>query len=145
MSGGDSEESEASRVFRVQSVRGELDARATQITPSLDNINSHDVFIIYSGTGLIIWNGANSDGEEAKEAVRLAQQLYPDLTAAVVQQGEEPEEFWTILGAEPGSEIGDTDGVNAPILSPRLFHVTARRAWEIFNFRRSVTLLSLTQ
>jgi len=136
-SGGDEEDSQTSRVFRVQSVLGELDARATEITPSLDNINSSDVFILYSGSSVIIWNGANSNAEEAKEAVRLADQLFPEIAGTVVQQGEEPEEFWTILGAEAGSEIGDTDGVSAPILSPRLFHVTARRAWEISNFRRS--------
>ena len=124
----------------MQSVLGELDARATEITPSLDNINSSDVFILYSGSSVIIWNGANSNAEEAKEAVRLADQLFPEIAGIVVQQGEEPEEFWTILGAEAGSEIGDTDGVTGPLLSPRLFHVTARRAWEISNFRRSVTI-----
>ena len=63
----------------MQSVLGELDARATEITPSLDNINSSDVFILYSGSSVIIWNGANSNAEEAKEAVRLADQLFPEI------------------------------------------------------------------
>jgi len=125
------------RVFRVQCVRGEMDARATQVTPSLDSISTDDVFILYSGAEVIIWFGATSNAEEATEAGRLASKLYPDITANVVQQGEEPAQFWTILGAEAGAEITNTDNVSGPVLSPRLFHVTARRAWEISHFKRS--------
>ena len=141
MSSAEVAEGGESQVFRVQSVRGEMDARATQITPTLENINSHDVFILGYGSGVIVWNGSDCNAEEAKEAVRLAGQLFSDIIVVVVRQGEEPEEFWTILGAEAGSAIGDGEGVTGPVLSPRLFHVTAKRAWEIHNFKRSVTFL----
>ena len=71
--------------------------------------------------------------------MRLADKLYHGVSTTVVQQGEEPEEFWAILGSEPGSEIPNQELLTGPVLSPRLFHVTARRAWEIFNFKQAVT------
>ena len=125
-----------SRVFRVQCVRGEMDARATQVSANIENIRSDDVFILSTTTEVLVWKGSASNTEEAVEGERLAGKLYPDLALTVVEEGEEPTQFWNIIGAEPGSEIAASDLVTGPMLSPRLFHVTAKRAFEISNFKR---------
>ena len=127
-----------SRVFRVQCVRGEMDARATQVSATIDNIKSDDVFILSSSSEVLVWKGSASNAEEAVEGERLAGKFYPDLSVTVVQQGEEPALFWSIIGGEPGTEIPDQEDLTGPMLSPRLFHVTAKRAWEISNFKREV-------
>ena len=131
-----------SRVFRVQCVRGEMDARATQVSATIDNIKSDDVFILSSSSEVLVWKGSASNAEEAVEGERLAGKLYPDLPVSVVQQGEEPTLFWRIIGAEPGTEIPDQGELTGPMLSPRLFHVTAKRAWEISHFKREVIFTS---
>ena len=128
------------RMFRVQCVRGEMDARATQVSANIDNIKSDDVFILSTHCEVLVWKGSGSNAEEAVEGERLARKLYPDLPMTVVQQGEEPTQFWSCIGAEPGAQIGDQDLVTGPMLSPRLFHVTAKRAWEISHFKREVIL-----
>ena len=125
-------------MFRVQCVRGEVDARATQVSANIDNIKTEDVFILSSSSEVLVWKGSASNAEEAVEGERLAGVVYPDLPPPVGTQGDEPTQFWTILGAEPGSEIADRDDVTGPMLSPRLFHVTAKSAWEISNFKREV-------
>ena len=129
-----------SRVFRVQCVRGEQDARATQVSPSIANMRSDDVFILSSRSEVLVWKGSSSNAAESVEGERLAAKLYPDLPRSVVQQGQEPSLFWSILGAEPGTEIADSEALNAPVLSSRLFHVTAKRAFEISDFKRDVSL-----
>ena len=129
-----------SRVFRVQCVRGELDARATQVSASLANIRSDDVFILSTKSEVLVWKGSASNAEESAEGKRLAGKLYPDLALSVVQQGQEPPLFWTILGAKPGSKIPDDPALTGPMLSARLFHITAKRAFEISDFKREVIL-----
>ena len=82
--------------------------------------------------------------EEESQAVRLAQVLSPGRKHSNVKQGEEPAEFWAALGGEV--EVKNLDTLSRPARSPRLFHIDEKRwkgyrAFEIFDFEKSVSLL----
>merc|ERR1711879_497864 len=51
--------------------------------------------------------------------MKVAKELSPDMTVDIIEEGNEPEEFWSALGGK-----GDYSKIrrNAPILDPRLFH-----------------------
>ena len=57
-----------------------------------------------------------------------------------MRDGENEDVFWTTLGVDPESVLKSSDDdYNKPVLEPRLFHITQRRAFEINNFQKSVS------
>lgn len=64
----------------------------------------------------------------------------PDREAETIQEGSEPEDFWSSLGGQ--GEYSTEIDLDKPILMPRLFHVRMMpsgkfRAVEINNFEQS--------
>lgn len=57
-----------------------------------------------------------------------------------MRDGENEDLFWTTLGVDAESVLKSSDDAfNKPVLDPRLFHITPKRVFEIFNFQKSVS------
>jgi len=55
-----------------------------------------------------------------------------------LRDGENEDVFWTTLGVDAESVLKSSDDAfNKPVLDPRLFHITPKRVFEIFNFQKS--------
>ncbi|XP_043968229.1 gelsolin-like [Gambusia affinis] len=106
------------RLFQVRS-NPAGDTRAMEVGPSSSRLNSNDAFLLMAAGGVWLWKGRGSSAAEAKGAEHLAQVL--QVNPAPLEEGEEPDEFWAVLG-------GKDDYCRAPRLSnkmdahpPRLF------------------------
>ena len=89
---------------------------------------------------MIIWGGEEREEmqEETDQAIRIAGNLFPGVEPTVTKMGDDGEEqFWSTLGLS-SSDVKMVDDFNKPSLQPRLFHITEKRAFEIFNFKPSV-------
>ena len=49
---------------------------------------------------------------------------------------DKEDDFWNALGGRRDAK--SSSDFNKPILEPRLFHITEKRAYEIFNFTQTV-------
>ena len=73
--------------------------------------------------------------------LRIAGNLFPGVEATVVNMGDDGEDqFWSILGVSKDDTIVTPEILNRPILEARLFHITAKRPFEINNFKKSVSI-----
>jgi len=84
--------------------------------------------------------GANDEEKDmAQNATKL---VAPDCEPTIVNEGEEPTEFWSSLGGEAQYNKG-YDGQGTPLLVPRLFHCHVSpagklRVEEITHFKQEV-------
>lgn len=127
------------KLFRVQTATGKEDTRAVQVSGEA-GISSQDAFILSDGESLLIWTGEEREGrqEEVEQATRIAGNLFPGVDATVVNMGDDGEDqFWSILGVSKDDTIVTPEILNRPILEARLFHITAKRPFEINNFKKS--------
>lgn len=111
------------RLFRVEGTELGVDMRAIQVSETADSLEDDDVYVLETAEIVYLWNGKESnDGEQevAKSFVKLV--VGDEKDVAVVQQGEEPQEFWDALGGEP-EEKEDPSGwrlaVNRRVTTPR--------------------------
>jgi len=111
---------DGTRLFRVRGT-SDQDVRAVQVQPEkAASLDTDDVFILEHKTeNLWVWVGEGASPFEREVAMKVAKELSPDMTVDIIEEGNEPEEFWSALGGK-----GDYSKIrrNAPILDPRLFH-----------------------
>lgn len=128
------------KLFRVQSATGDNDARAMQVTVE-DGVYSDDAYILASPDNLVIWSGVQRENmqEETDQAKRIAKGMFEDRESIeTMRDGENEDLFWTTLGVDAESVLKSSDDAfNKPVLDPRLFHITPKRVFEIFNFQKS--------
>jgi len=135
----DEEDDSSVKLFQVQTATGQDDSRAIQVDPAEDGVISDDVYILSSSGSVIIWGGEEREEmqEETDQAIRIAGNLFPGVEPTVTKMGDDGEEqFWSTLGLS-SSDVKMVDDFNKPSLEPRLFHITEKRAFEIFNFKPS--------
>eukprot|EP01127_Copromyxa_protea_P007652 TRINITY_DN1754_c0_g1_i4.p1 TRINITY_DN1754_c0_g1~~TRINITY_DN1754_c0_g1_i4.p1 ORF type:complete len:1145 (-),score=304.34 TRINITY_DN1754_c0_g1_i4:301-3735(-) len=126
-------------------VRGttERDTRTVEVPTQSCQLNSGDCFLVnyQNQKRQYIWNGKGSafvEREYAQKAASFLREIsdISDWDVIVVEEGEEPEEFWDLLG-------GKQDYMNAlelqgDVREPRLFHCSNASGQfeveEIFNF-----------
>lgn len=87
--------------------------------------------------------GSDFEKEMAANVVSL---LSPDHEPQVIEEGEEPEEFWEGLGGH-GDYDKEIDAPGAPFLEPRLFHCRILtngkfRVEEIAQFEQDVRFIN---
>jgi len=111
---------DGTRLFRVRGT-SDQDVRAVQVQPEkAASLDTDDVFILEHKTeNLWVWVGEGASPFEREVAMKVAKELSPDMTVDIIEEGNEPEDFWSALGGK-----GDYSKIrrNAPILDPRLFH-----------------------
>lgn len=116
----DTYDADGTRLFRI---RGTCDAdvRATQMPEEAASLSTNDVYILETPEHTYIWHGAAASEFEEEMAANVAQRLSPGRDAEVIEEGSEPESFWTALGGE-GDYDKELDPPGTPFLEPRLFH-----------------------
>lgn len=108
------------RLFRVRGT-GEENVRATQLQAKASNLESDDVFLVLTDDKTYIWQGKDSNEVERELANGFVEKLAPDAETIVVEEGEEPDEFWEAIGGKEDYGASFEDKLKA-VPEPRLFH-----------------------
>ncbi|XP_061588613.1 scinderin like b isoform X2 [Cololabis saira] len=104
------------RLFHIrQSSSGAT--RAVEVEPSASNLNTNDVFVLKSPSGLFVWRGDGSTEEEVKAANGVVGFLGG--SASQVSETKEPGDFWSALGGK--KEYQTSKSLRSTVRAPRLF------------------------
>lgn len=130
---------DGTRLFSIRGTCAE-DVRAVQVEEVAASLASDDVFILETPAMTYIWEGKGGSPFEKELARNLVSIVSPDHEISVIEEGSEPEEFWTALGGE-GAYDTELDPPGAPLLEQRLYHCRIRwegklRVEEIHNFEQ---------
>ncbi|PSN34433.1 Gelsolin, partial [Blattella germanica] len=132
---------DGTRFFQIRGTCAD-DVRAIQVPEVPASLNSDDVFILETPSATYLWIGKGSNDDEKEMAQNAVALVSPDREAVVVNEGEEPSEFWSALGGQ-GEYNKGFDGQSTPLLVPRLFHCHVSptgkfRVEEITHFKQEV-------
>ncbi|RDD41012.1 Advillin [Trichoplax sp. H2] len=125
---------------RLFQVRGTADnnCRAVQVIERASSLNSNDSFILESADRTFLWLGKGSNDDEKAIAEQVACVVAPNRDIEHIEEGDEPREFWDILGGKEKYADDKTLQEEYPSHPARLFHcsnATGRfKAEEITNF-----------
>ncbi|XP_055624818.1 gelsolin-like isoform X2 [Toxorhynchites rutilus septentrionalis] len=111
---------DGTRLFRVRGTCSD-DTRADQLPETASSLASDDVFILETPSTTYVWNGVGASDMEKEMAANIVGIIAPDQTPEVIEEGSEPDEFWSALGGK-GDYDREIDPNGAPFLNPRLFH-----------------------
>ncbi|GJQ68568.1 hypothetical protein Trydic_g14415 [Trypoxylus dichotomus] len=112
------------RMFKVRGTSA-VDVRAVQLIANASNLQSDDVFIVENGTYAWIWQGRYSNDEEKSFAAEILDSIVPDAEKVIIEEGEEPAEFWDALGGQAPYKSSFEDDLLP--LSTTLYHARLNR------------------
>jgi hypothetical protein len=121
-------------------IRGtnEFNTKAIAVEEKAYSLNSGDAFVLVNPDSEFVWYGRGANDEEREAAKKISAKLAGSRNVVEVNEGEEPEEFWSTLGGKteyPTSKTMEEGGRD-----PRLFqcsNVTGDFVVEeIFNFNQ---------
>ncbi|KAM9229872.1 advillin [Dugong dugon] len=95
---GNNEPDPPVRLFQIQG-NDKSNTKAVEAPAFASSLNSNDVFLLHTQTENYLWYGKGSSGDERAMAKELAG-LLCDGTEDTVVEGQEPAEFWDILGGK---------------------------------------------
>ncbi|XP_045783494.1 gelsolin-like [Maniola jurtina] len=103
------------RLFKVEGTKLGVDMRVTQIEESANLLEDDDIFVLETPSAVYVWSGKGSSEQEQEAAKEFVASLVGDDREVIeVNQGDEPEEFWEVLGGPPeGKELPSGWKVNA--------------------------------
>eukprot|EP00339_Tiarina_fusa_P025590 CAMPEP_0117014286 /NCGR_PEP_ID=MMETSP0472-20121206/11617_1 /TAXON_ID=693140 ORGANISM="Tiarina fusus, Strain LIS" /NCGR_SAMPLE_ID=MMETSP0472 /ASSEMBLY_ACC=CAM_ASM_000603 /LENGTH=1143 /DNA_ID=CAMNT_0004717805 /DNA_START=62 /DNA_END=3493 /DNA_ORIENTATION=- len=86
---------------RLYHIRGtnEVNVNACETVPLARNLNTNDSFVLVNSQKVFIWNGLGSNGYEKLASESLASKI-KDGEVYEVEEGDEGEAFWEILGSK---------------------------------------------
>ncbi|KRT78520.1 hypothetical protein AMK59_6774, partial [Oryctes borbonicus] len=113
------------RMFKVRGT-SDVDVRAVQLVANSGNLESDDVFIVENGTIAWIWQGRDSNDDEKSFASGILDNIDPDAQKEVIEEGEEPEEFWNALGGQAAYKTSFEDDLIP--LATTLYHARLNRS-----------------
>ncbi|XP_034544371.1 advillin [Notolabrus celidotus] len=90
------------RLFQVHG-SDPSNTKAIELPALASSLNSNDVFLLRSQTGIYLWCGKGSSGDEramAKEVSSVIGQSSQRGSEELVAEGQEPIEFWELLGGK---------------------------------------------
>uniref|UniRef100_U5ETK7 Putative gelsolin n=1 Tax=Corethrella appendiculata TaxID=1370023 RepID=U5ETK7_9DIPT len=111
---------DGTRLFRIRGTNAD-DVRADQMPEVASSLASDDVFILETPNGTFIWHGVGASDLEKEMANNIAGVISPDAEPQIIDEGSEPDEFWSALGGKSDYDT-ELDPPGAPFLDPRLFH-----------------------
>ncbi|KJE95275.1 hypothetical protein CAOG_05747 [Capsaspora owczarzaki ATCC 30864] len=119
-------------------VRGNdaIDTRGVETVSSVAHLHSWHSAVVSGRLGTFTWHGRHSNDHEHRTAARLAAQFKLESQEIIsIEEGEEPPEFWEMLGAK--QPYFDGYGGKERV-SPRLYSFTNATgvvtAEQVFNF-----------
>jgi len=93
---------------------------AVEVECKTASLNSNDAFALLVDGKTYLWKGKGASDEEKTVAAHAAGVLQPKNTVVELEEGKEPEEFWTPLGGK--GEYADDESLYVEYQEPRLFH-----------------------
>ncbi|XP_032365171.1 advillin-like [Etheostoma spectabile] len=97
---GSSEPEPPIRLFQIHGY-DPSNTKAIEVPALATSLNSNDVFLLKSQSGMYLWCGKGSSGDEramAKEVSSVIGQNSQQRSEEIVAEGQEPFEFWELLG-----------------------------------------------
>ncbi|KAM7244370.1 hypothetical protein CapIbe_004978 [Capra ibex] len=95
---GNAEPDPPVRLFQIQG-HNKYNTKAVEVPAFTSSLNSNDVFLLRTQAEHYLWFGKGSSGDERAMAKELAG-LLCDGTENTVAEGQEPAEFWDLLGGK---------------------------------------------
>lgn len=86
------------RLFQIHG-NNKSNTKAVEVSASASSLNTNDVFLLWTQAEHYLWYGKGSSGDERAMAKELAE-LLCDGDADTVAEGQEPPEFWDLLGGK---------------------------------------------
>ncbi|XP_021513936.2 advillin [Meriones unguiculatus] len=86
------------RLFQIQG-NHKSNTKAMEVSAFASSLNSNDVFLVETQAEHYLWYGKGSSGDERAMAKELVE-LLCDGNADTVAEGQEPPEFWDLLGGK---------------------------------------------
>lgn len=86
------------RLFQIHG-NDKSNTKAVEVSASASSLNTNDVFLLCTQAEHCLWYGKGSSGDERAMAKELAE-LLCDGDADTVAEGQEPPEFWDLLGGK---------------------------------------------
>ncbi|XP_059489810.1 villin-1-like [Neocloeon triangulifer] len=114
--------------------------RATQVPFRASSLNTNDVFVIKSKSGLYIWCGKGSTGDEREMGKGVAKKVGAS-DHIFVSEGQEKPEFWEMLGGKEAYADSKRLSDASDAMPARLFQCSNAsgqfKAEEIVNFAQT--------
>ncbi|XP_078459347.1 scinderin-like [Lampetra planeri] len=107
------------RLYQVRSSSAGA-TRAVEVPLSAASLNSNDAFVLLSPKKTFIWEGKGAERSELDGAAYVAQ-LLGRRTHADLAEGDEPDEFWSLLGGKKDYQSSPRLSTNYNDHPPRLF------------------------
>lgn len=117
-----------------------VDTRAAQMQTRAASLNSNDAFVLKSAPGsnggAWIWLGKGANEFERSVASKIAERVLDGTKADTIDEGSEPEAFWTAIGGK--GEYSHDERLQKGDIKARLFQcsdsTSVFRVMEIHNF-----------
>ncbi|XP_024086228.1 gelsolin, cytoplasmic [Cimex lectularius] len=93
----DSYDTDGTRLFRIVGTCAN-NVRAIQVPEVTESLNTNDAFLLETPTKSYLWMGNNCDDFEKEMAKLVRDRFCSDREAVVLEEGEEPDDFWQTLG-----------------------------------------------
>uniref|UniRef100_A0A665TRH8 Advillin n=1 Tax=Echeneis naucrates TaxID=173247 RepID=A0A665TRH8_ECHNA len=87
------------RLFQVHG-SNPSNTKAIEVPALATSLNSNDVFILKSQSGIYLWYGKGSSGDERAMAKEVSSVIGPNEPQEIVAEGQESTEFWELLGGK---------------------------------------------
>jgi hypothetical protein len=121
----DSYDTDGVSLFHVKGT-SEVDTRAVQVEEVASSLNSGDCFVLLTPKTMFVWRGKGSNAQEKKVANNIAKILKEDRSVQVVDEGDEPAEFWKPLGGKAKYPESEQDSEER---EPRLFQISDAKGY----------------
>uniref|UniRef100_A0A8C7DUG5 Advillin n=1 Tax=Naja naja TaxID=35670 RepID=A0A8C7DUG5_NAJNA len=107
------------RLFQIRGI-DTFNRKAVEVPASAASLNSNDVFLLKTQGDHYLWYGKGSSGDEREMAKELAAIICDGLQETVAE-GQEPVEFWELLGGKAPYSSDKKLQQEIPDHPPRLF------------------------
>nr|XP_033792020.1 advillin [Geotrypetes seraphini] len=107
------------RLFQIHGT-DHSNTKAVEVPAFAASLNSNDVFLLKTHTQYFLWYGKGSSGDEREMAKQLAG-LLSSGAEETLAEGQEPAEFWEMLGGKAPYANDKRLQQEVPDFSPRLF------------------------
>ncbi|XP_049444451.1 scinderin like a [Epinephelus fuscoguttatus] len=108
----------STRLFHIRQSSNKS-TRAVEVEPKASSLNTNDAFVLKEGNSVYIWKGKGATQEEMTAANYVVSVLAKGKTAKVVEETEEPDDFWKALGGKAEYQTSKT--LQKTVKPPRLF------------------------
>nr|XP_046240044.1 advillin [Scatophagus argus] len=108
------------RLFQVHG-SDPSNTKAIEVPALATSLNSNDVFLLKSQSEIYLWCGKGSSGDERAMAKEVSSVLGQKGSEEIVAEGQEPIEFWELLGGKAPYASDKRLQQTVPDHQPRLF------------------------